>query len=68
MRWEAIDDKWFRFKRKAQLEWSALSEAELESVEGDRDRLAALVARRYDKSPDEARMAVSSWKDRVASI
>ncbi|MCA0042703.1 CsbD family protein [Celeribacter litoreus] len=68
MRWTAIEGKWFRFKSKAKQEWSELTEADLDEVEGDRDRLVQLVAKAYGKTPGEARMEVSSWKERVAAI
>jgi uncharacterized protein YjbJ (UPF0337 family) len=67
MRWSSIEDKWFRFKAKAKQEWGALSDAQLDEIAGDRDRLERAIAVTYGKAPDEVRFDVSSWKERVAA-
>jgi uncharacterized protein YjbJ (UPF0337 family) len=65
MQWDQIAAKWDQLKGSVRIEWPDISEEDAQAVEGDREKLVALVQRSYDLSRDEAETEVEDWRCRV---
>ena len=64
MKWDIVREHWLEFKGKAIIEWSQLTERELDTVDGCRNRLCKLLERRYNVSDEEASRMIDEWQQR----
>ncbi|HEX7022500.1 MAG TPA: hypothetical protein VF171_06560 [Trueperaceae bacterium] len=62
MKWQQIERNWDQLKDDAKQAWPHLTEAELEVVHGQRDKLVDKVRDREHMSHEAAQMEVDSWQ------
>jgi uncharacterized protein YjbJ (UPF0337 family) len=58
---EALRKTWRQLKLEAQRCWHLISEEELETMQGTRDELIAVVQQRYGRSREEAEQEVDNF-------
>ena len=61
MNWDRIEGNWKEIKGKAKQKWGALTDDDLMSIEGGRDKLEGLLQQRYGYAKDKARQEIDSW-------
>lgn len=61
MDWKHVQGRWSELISSARLEWSKLSDRELDLVRGERSKLVGLVQDKYDLSRQEADERVAEW-------
>lgn len=64
MNWDQIAGKWEQFKGETRRQWGKLTDDDLETVKGDRQKLAGLVQERYGIGKEEAEKQVDDWASR----
>ena len=64
MNWNQIESNWKIFKVKAKLQWNELTEAQLESIVGQRDGLLEMLQKTYKISKHAAEWQLSGWQRR----
>ena len=64
MNWNQIESNWKIFKVKAKLQWNELTEAQLESIVGQRDGLLEMLQKTYKISKHAAEWQLSGWQQR----
>ncbi|HEY7237856.1 MAG TPA: general stress protein CsbD [Burkholderiales bacterium] len=62
MNWERIELNWRHYKGNARRHWVKLSEAELDLVGGNRERLAEKIREVYGVSSEIAEKQLASWQ------
>lgn len=62
MTWEDIRNDWPRLQSQAKVAWPALHDAELEVVQGDRERLIDKVRDAQSMSHEAATEEVEAWR------
>ena len=63
MEWDRIERNWSHFKGNARRHWTRLSEAQLEHIEGKRERLAASLEETYALSKESAEKQLAEWQN-----
>lgn len=61
MNWDEVRGKWNQFKGDIRKKWGKLTNDDLESIAGERDRLIGKIQERYGKSRDEAQREVENF-------
>jgi uncharacterized protein YjbJ (UPF0337 family) len=61
MNWDRIEGNWKEFKGKVKQQWGKLTDDDLMSIEGGRDKLEGLLQQRYGYAKDKARQEIDSW-------
>lgn len=61
MNWDQIAGKWKEFKGEAKAKWGALTDDELEQIDGDREKLEGRLQSKYGKTKEEIRKEVDDW-------
>ena len=64
MNWEHIEINWEEFKTKAMQQWDRLSAAQLESIAGNRKKLADVIHEAYGISKHAVEWQLSGWEQR----
>ncbi|MGJ9382222.1 general stress protein CsbD [Salipaludibacillus neizhouensis] len=54
--------KWNQLKGESKKKWSKLTDDDLQSIDGDRDKLVGKIQERYGKERDEAEKEVNTWE------
>lgn len=68
MRWDQIAGNWDVFKAQAALQWRELSPAQLDTIAGNRERLARCIRDQYGISAHAAEWQLSGWEQRQKSV
>jgi uncharacterized protein YjbJ (UPF0337 family) len=63
MEWDRIERNWAHFKGNARRHWGRLSDAQLEHIEGKRERLAASLQQAYGVSSNMAEKQLAEWQN-----
>ncbi len=58
---DELKGKWKELTGEAKRHWGKLTDDDVASAEGDRDKLAGKIQARYGKSKDEAEREVNDW-------
>lgn len=61
---EQIKGKWKELQGEAKRHWGKLTDDDVQTAEGDRDKLVGKIQQRYGKSKEEAEREVSEWMDK----
>ncbi len=64
MNWDQIQGNWKQFTGNVREKWGDLTDDEVQSAAGDRERLEGLIQERYGKTKEEARREVDEWAAR----
>jgi uncharacterized protein YjbJ (UPF0337 family) len=62
MEWKKIEEHWKDVKGPAKKQWEKLSEADLEQIGGNKDRLVAKVREKYGMSAQDAELRVDRFR------
>jgi hypothetical protein len=62
MPWEEIRSNWDRFRERLRSRWDRLGERELDTVDGDRDRLVEKLSEAYGIDPARAEREVLEFE------
>jgi uncharacterized protein YjbJ (UPF0337 family) len=62
MNWERIESNWRHYKGNARRHWAKLSDAELDLIAGNRERLADKIREVYGVSQEIAEKQLASWQ------
>jgi uncharacterized protein YjbJ (UPF0337 family) len=63
MNWDQIEGNWKQFKGKIREKWGKLTDDELESMAGSKDRLVGAIQEKYGIAKDEAERQLREWQD-----
>ena len=58
---DQIKGKWKELQGEAKRHWGKLTDDDVQTAEGDRDKLVGKIQQRYGKSKDEAEREVNEW-------
>jgi uncharacterized protein YjbJ (UPF0337 family) len=61
MNWERIEGNWEQFKGNVRQKWAKLTDQDVESIGGKKDKLFGLLKERYGIEKDKANHEVDSW-------
>lgn len=61
MHWDEIQTRWRDFRPLAQRRWAALTEEQIDSVNGRRARLVEHLVSSYALTPEAADLAIAAW-------
>ena len=64
MSWDEIEGNWKKFKDQAALQWDLLTDEQLETIAGRRDKLAESIRNAYGVSEHAAEWQLSGWQQR----
>jgi uncharacterized protein YjbJ (UPF0337 family) len=62
MNWDLIETDWGRFKPIVKLHWSKITDQQLDSVAGKRDRLVETIQAAYRVSQGNAERQLADWQ------
>ena len=62
MNWDQVEGKWKEFKGQVREQWGKLTDDELETIAGKRDKLAGLLQQRYGLAKEEAEKQISQFE------
>lgn len=63
MNWDRIEGNWKQFKGKVREKWGKLTDDELETIAGSKDRLVGALQEKYGVAKDEAERQLTEWQD-----
>ena len=61
MNWDQVEGKWKQMKGEAKTRWGKLTDDDLDTVAGQRDKLVGSVQERYGIAKDQAQREVADW-------
>lgn len=64
MDWQAVADDWSPFRNEVRSQWALLTEAQLDSINGQRALLAEQIGISYCMTADEAERQILSFEAR----
>lgn len=62
MNWDQIEGNWKQFKGKVKEKWGKLTDDELETIGGKKDRLVGKLQERYGIAKDAAEKQLQEWQ------
>ncbi|HEX5035146.1 MAG TPA: CsbD family protein, partial [bacterium] len=62
--WDQIEGNWKQFKGKVREKWGRLTDDELESIAGSKDRLVGALQEKYGVAMEEAERQLREWQDK----
>ena len=63
--WKTISNNWNLEKSRLRTRWDKLTNGDLETVNGDRDRLIARLCERYGFTREDADRRVADWQEEI---
>lgn len=67
MNWDQVAGKWKQMKGDLRTRWGKLSDDDLQSVGGQKDKLVGLIQERYGIEKEEAQRQVDEWHGKMAA-
>jgi uncharacterized protein YjbJ (UPF0337 family) len=65
MNWDMVEGQWKQFKGNAKETWGKLTDDDLTSAEGKRDRLIGRLQERYGYERERAEKEVEAWSRKL---
>ena len=65
MNWDTVEGKWEQFKGKTREKWAKLTDDDLESIAGKKDRLFGKIQERYGHKREQVEADFDSWLDNL---
>lgn len=65
MNWDQVEGKWKDMKGRFRSQWGKLSDDDIESAKGDRQRLEGKLQERYGVRKEEAKRWVDDFLDKL---
>ena len=66
MNWDQVEGKWKQIKGEAKTRWGKLTDDDLHSAGGQRDKLVGRIQERYGIAKDQAEREVEDWNKALA--
>lgn len=67
MNWDQVAGKWKQMKGDLRTRWGKLSDDDVQSVGGQKDKLVGLIQERYGIEKEEAQRQVDEWHEKMAA-
>ncbi len=67
MNWESVEGNWLEMKGKLRQQWGKLTDQDLESIGGAKDRLLGALKQRYGMEADKAHQEIDRWVSTLES-
>ena len=64
MNWERIEGNWDQFKGKVREKWAKLTDQDVASIGGKKDKLFGLLKERYGLEKEKASAEVDHWLEK----
>ncbi len=61
MNWDIVEGKWNQVKGSFRQKWGKLTDSDLETIGGEKDKFLGLLQERYGKRRDEAEQELDDW-------
>jgi uncharacterized protein YjbJ (UPF0337 family) len=61
MNWDIVEGKWNQVKGSFRQKWGKLTDSDLETIAGEKDKFLGLLQERYGKRRDEAEQELDDW-------
>jgi uncharacterized protein YjbJ (UPF0337 family) len=61
MNWDIVEGKWNQVKGTVRQKWGKLTDSDLETIGGEKDKFLGLLQERYGKRRDEAERELDDW-------
>lgn len=61
MNWDIIEGKWKQLKGATKVKWGALTDDELDQIDGNKDKLAGKLQEKYGWTKDEADREIDDY-------
>jgi len=61
MNWDIVEGKWSQLKGSLRQQWGKLTDSDLETVRGEKDKFVGLLQERYGKRRDEVEKELDEW-------
>jgi len=65
MNWDMVEGQWKQFKGNARETWGKLTDDDLETAAGKRDKLVGRLQERYGYAKDRAEQEVDAWSRKL---
>ena len=63
MNWDRVEGNWRHLRSQFKVQWTGLTENQIDAVAGKRERLLRVLQECYGISKDEAERRVKQWED-----
>ena len=67
MNWDQVQGKWKQMKGDLRTRWGKLTDDDLHTVGGEKDKLVGVIQERYGIQKDEAQRQVDEWHGNLAA-
>lgn len=61
MNWDIVEGKWNQVKGSIRQKWGKITDSEIETIAGEKDKFLGLIQERYGKRRDEAERELDDW-------
>ena len=61
MNWDQVKGQWKQMTGSVKSEWGHLTDDDMQTIEGDRDRLEGRIQERYGIAKEDAKRQVDDW-------
>lgn len=61
MNWNQIEGKWAQYKGEAKQRWGRLTDDDLTTIQGNREKLSGKLQQLYGKSEEEVSREIEAW-------
>jgi uncharacterized protein YjbJ (UPF0337 family) len=61
MNWDQVEGKWKQIKGSIRQQWGKLTDSDLETIAGNRDKLVGKLQERYGMAKEEAQKRADEW-------
>jgi len=68
MSWDHVESNWTQFKVGIKQQWSRVTDAHLDVIDGKRELLIRKIRELYGISQEQTEKQVNSWMKRVTSV
>ena len=66
MNWDQVEGKWNQMKGDIKTRWGKLTDDDLQTIGGQKDKLVGSIQERYGIRKDEAQRQVDEWHNSMA--
>lgn len=67
MNWDQVQGKWKQMTGEVKTRWGKLTDDDLKTIGGEKDKLVGAIQERYGIQKDQAQREVDDWNNRLAS-
>ncbi len=67
MNWDQIEGQWHQVKGSIKSQWGKLTDDDVQSIGGKKEKLLGILQQRYGVVKDEAEKQADTWLSKLAS-